>query len=148
MPQTTTAINACDAAIWLDNAAGTLIDISGSSNSINMDFDNELGMLRNFGSRWPIRLECGKDATFALTAVYTEAATEAVNILKNWFFNTPGNRTLKVYLPDKNVGSDVYSGEFRLEKLSIPAESGKADPIMVSATLRPNGAVTLTTNAT
>jgi hypothetical protein len=148
MTQTATAINACDASIWLDNASGTLKDISGSSNTINMDFDNELGALRNFGSRWNIRLECGKDATFALSAVYSTATDEAVDILKNWYFNTPGDRTLKVYLPNKNVGSDVYSGEFRLEKLSIPAESGKAEPIMVTATLRPNGAVSLTTNAT
>ncbi len=148
MAQTTTAINACDASIWLDKSTGVLTDISGSSNSLNMDFDNELGMLRNFGSRWPIRLECGKDATLTLAITYTTGTDEAVSILKEWYFNNPGRRSLKFYLPDKSVGADLYAGEFRLEKLSIPTEAGKADPILVTATLRPDGAVSWAVNAT
>src|SRR5512139_574153 len=148
MTQTTTAVNACDVAIWLDNAAGTQKDISGSTNTASMEFTNQLGAVRTFGTRWMTRLECGKDATFALSVTYTTATDEAIDILKNWYFNNPGNRTLTIYIPDKNVGSDVYECEARLESLDIPVESGSADPILVTATLKPNGEVTLTTNAT
>lgn len=148
MAQTTTAVNACDVKIYLDNAAGTPTDISGSSNTCSMAFTNQLGAVRNFGTRWQIRLECGKDATFNLSAVYSTATDEAIDILKNWYFNTPGNRTLTVYIPDKDVGADVYSCEARLENLNIPVEAGKADPIVVTCALMPNGPVTLVTNAT
>lgn len=148
MTQTTTAVNACDVAIWLDDDAGVPKDISGSSNTASMNFSNQLGAVRNFGTRWQIRLECGKDATFDLSAVYSTAADEAVDILKNWYFNNPGDRTLTIYIPDKNVGSDMYQCEARLQDLKIPVEAASADPIVVTATLLPNGPVTLTTNAT
>ena len=148
MTQTSTAINGCDASIWLDKSTGVLTDISGSSNTYNMDFDNELGALRNFGSRWPIRLECGKDATFTLAITYTTATDEAVSILKEWYFTNPGRRSVRFYLPDKSIGADLYSGEVRLEKLSVPVEAGKADPILVTATLRPDGEFSWAVNAT
>ena len=149
MAQTTTAVNACDAAIWLDNAGGTLKDISGSSNNVDMNFDIDIGEFKSFASKWKARITCGKDAEFTIAAVYSTTTNESLDILKNWFFAAaPGSRTLKVYLPDKNVGSDVYSGEFVLSNLKIPADGSKADFIMVEATLKPDGAVTLTTNAT
>lgn len=149
MSQTTTQISACDVSVWLDNASGTLTDISGSSNSVNLNFDKEIGMLRTFQSRWPVRQECGKDAQFELIVVYSTAADEGSDILKDWFFESdPGVRTLKVYVPDKNVGADVYSAEVRMENLNFPLSSGNADPVQVTARLLPTGAVSLTTNAT
>lgn len=148
MPQTVTAVNACDVSVWLDDDAGVPKNISGSSNTVSMEFTNQLGNVRNFGTRWQIRLECGKDATVNLTAVYSTAADEAWDIIKNWFFNFPGKRTLKIYIPDKNVGSDVYTGEFRLASAPVTVEAGTAEPITVSCQLMPDGPVTLTTNAT
>ena len=91
MAQTTTHVNACDASIWLDNAAGTPIDISGSSNSITMNFSREIGELRTFQVKWPVRLGCGKDAEFTLRVVYSTASDEGMDILKNWYFaDDPG----------------------------------------------------------
>lgn len=149
MPQTTTAQNACDASIWLDNTSGVLTDVSGSSNTINMEFSEQVGNVRNFGTRWQILLTCGLDATFAFTAVYSTAAQEAKAILLDWFFNKPGtNKTLKVYLPDKNVGSDVYTAEVKLITMPITVQASSAEPMQISCTLRPDGAVTWVTNAT
>ncbi len=149
MPQTTTAVNACDASIWLDNTSGVLTDVSGSSNTINMEFTEQVGNVRNFGTRWQIRLTCGLDATFGFTAVYSTAAGEARDILLDWFFNKPGqNKTLKVYLPDKNVGSDVYSAEVKLVSMPIGVEAGSAEPMTISCQLLPDGPVTWVTNAT
>lgn len=149
MAQTTTAVNACDAGIWLDN--GTLIPtgIGGSANNVDMNFDQEIGEFRTFGSRWPGRLECGKDANFTLNIVYSSAADEAFDILKTWFFaSSPGNRTLSVYIPDKNVGSDHFQAECKIEGLSWTAGSDEAGPIMVTANLLPDGEVALSTLAT
>lgn len=149
MAQTTTYVNACDASVWLDTAAGTLTDISGSSNNIVMEFVQVIGELSTYQQKWPVRLSCRKDATFTLTAVYSTAANEAVDILNNWFHaSTPGLRTLTVYVPDKNVGSDKYSGEVVLESLSIPVTADEASPIPVTAVLRPSGAWTYTASAT
>ena len=149
MAETTTPINACDVSVWLDNAAGTLKDISGSANSVNMEFESNIGELRVFVTRWPVRLQCGKDATFTLIVVYSTAADEGMDILKNWFFGTAtGARSFHVYIPDKNVGSDHYYGEVVLENLSWPVNAGEAQPIPVTATLKPSGTFYLTTATT
>jgi hypothetical protein len=149
MPQTTTAFGACDMSIWLDNSAGVLVDISGSSSTLGVDFQNLLGMFRTFGSRWPVRMECPKDASFSFTAVYSSAAAEAAQCLLGWFFIIPsGRRTFTFYAPAKNVGADKYSCEVRLSDLSWTGDPGKADPIIITAKLAPDGAVTRVTNAT
>jgi len=149
MTQTTTYVNACDASVWLDNSAGTITDISGSSNNVTMEFIQVIGELSTYQQKWPVRLSCRKDATFTLNAVYSTTADEAVDILNDWFFATsPGLKTFTVYVPTKNVGSDKYSGEVVLESLSIPVSADEASPIPVTAVLRPSGAWTRTVNAT
>ena len=149
MAQTTTHVNACDASIWLDNAAGTPTDISGSSNSITMAFTREIGELRTFQVKWPVRLGCGKDADFALRVVYSTATDEGMDILKNWFFaSDPGSRSLHVYIPDKNVGSDHYYGEVTIASFNFNADPTEPGPIPVEASLLPDGPWTLTTAAT
>lgn len=141
MAQTTTEINACDVSIWLDNAAGTLKDISGSSNQVSITLTLTSGATRTFASKWPRRKVCPKDAKIALSIVYSTTTDEGFDILKNWFFaSDPGARTLKIYLPDKNVGSDTFSGEFVIDgDISIPLQAGTADPIVVSCTLAVSG---------
>jgi hypothetical protein len=142
-------VNGCDAGIWIDSAAGTPTDISGSSNEYTLDFSMNVGELRNFQSRWPRRLMCGKDAKFAVVVTYTTAADEALDLLRDWFFQSdPAPRTLTFYVPDKNVGSDKYSGEAVLESLSIPVKSGDGAPIAVSASFLPDGAWTHSNVAT
>jgi len=149
MAQTTTHVNACDASVWLDNLAGTPVDISGSSNSINMAFTREVGELRTFQVKWPVRLGCGKDATFTLRAVYSTATDEAMDVLKNWYFaDDPGSRSLSVYIPDKNVGSDYYYGEVTIASFNFNADPTEPGPIAVEAELLPDGAWALTTAST
>lgn len=149
MALTTTAVNGCDAGIYLDDSAGTPVDIGGSTNGITLNFTQNVAELRAYGSKWPTRLSCGKDATVNLVVIYSETADEGLDILKDWFFaSSPGSRTLTIYLPDKNVGSDKYSGEFVIQDFSIPSTAGEAAPIAVAATLLCNGEVTMVTNAT
>ena len=149
MAETTTAITACDIRIWLDNAAGVQKDISGSSNQISANFDLELGAFRVFGGRWMKRLEGGKDASFALQIVYTTAADEGYDLLKQWYFAaSPGDRTLTLYVPDKDVGSDVYECEAKIDNFAFPLNAGSAEPVIVTLNLLPNGEVTHSTSAT
>lgn len=149
MDQTTTHVNACDVAVWLDNAAGTPKDISGSSNKVAMSFTREIGELRTFQVKWPVRLGCGKDAEFTLTAVYSTATDEAFDILKNWWFaGDPGLRSFHVYIPDKNVGSDHYYGEVTIGDLTWDADPTEPGPIAVEAKLLPSGEFHLSTAAT
>jgi hypothetical protein len=150
MAQTSTAITACDVGFWLDNAAGALTDVGGSTNKVTVNLNKEtLGMLRTFGSRFPTRYECGKDTIIDFNVVYSTSATEAFQILKNWWNeDDPGARTVKVYMPKKNVGADVYSGEFRLQNLPLPSEAGSSSPVMVSGQLLITGALTISTATT
>lgn len=142
MAMTTTSQNACDASIWLRDSGGTDRDISGSSNSVGFEFTLNLGDVNAFQNRWPKRLDCGKDATISLEVMYTETANEGWDVLKDWYFATaPGARLFTAYIPDKNVGSDMFSGDMRIESLSFTLTAGEADPILVSATLRSDGEV-------
>jgi hypothetical protein len=150
MAQTTTAINACDVSVWLDNAAGVLTDISGSSNKLDMNFDHEIGEYRAFQGKWPGRLCCGKDAAFTLDVIYSSTATEGLALLRDWYFTAGAacKRTMHVYIPTKNVGADYYAMEVVLKNLKFAADRGVPGPIMVSAQLLPSGDVTLSTVAT
>jgi len=146
---TTTAQNFCDASIWLDDATGTQRNISGSSNTVGLDLNMNLGEVFAFGTVWPTRLECGKDATINLDVLYTLTANEGKDILLAWFFaNSPGKRTFTLYAPNKNVGSDMFACEARLESLTFSGEAGSADPVMVSAVLKPDGAMSHTDTTT
>lgn len=149
MAQTTTKVNACDVSVWLDNAAGTLNDISGSSNGIDMTFTRELGELRTYQSKWPVRMGCGKDVEITLRAIYSTASDEAADILRNWFFaSTPGSRSFHIYIPDKNVGSDHYYGEVTLGDMSFSPDPTEPGPILIEATLMADGEFSYTTATT
>lgn len=144
MAATTTAINACDAVIQLDDDLGALQDISGSSNNAELGFTQEVGEYQVFGGGWVKRLACARDATLSLSLVYTTATDEAMDVLKDWFFSNPGTkRTCQIDVPDSTSGNDRYSGEFYLVSLDIPLDVEEAGPIMCSAELAPDGGVTL-----
>ncbi len=141
MAQTTTNITACDAVMKLETQPeGTLLDISGSMNSVTMRFLQPTGQLRTFGSRFYVRGQCGQDAELSARAVYSEDDSEAINILRDWYFNHPGTlRKFQVFLPDASAGSDKYEFSTLLVDLEIPAESGNADPVLCAFTLSPSG---------
>lgn len=149
MAQSTTVFSACDVAIWLDDVNGTPRDISGSSNSVTLNFDHEIGQYTAFGGRWPNRLECGKDASFDIVILYSLTANEGADIIIDWFFTTiPGLRTASFYFPDKDVGSDHFQAEVLIEHWDVTGGAGSGDPVEINAHLVPSGAVTHTTAST
>lgn len=152
MPETSTAINACDVSIHLEDGTGTgtLHDISGSSNSASLSFSQEIADYRVFGTRWKKRMVCAKDATLSLNVVYTTAQNEGLDLLRDWFFGANSNvaRTVRIMVPNDEIGGDDYQGEFLISSMDIPLEADEAGPIMVSAELMPMGEVLYGTIAT
>lgn len=145
MVQTTTQINACDAVLKLDGPASTLVDISGSSNAVDMELTNEIGEARTFGNKYMLRMECGKDASITLKVIYSTSATEAMAILKAWYFTVFGRKTFTIAIPNASPGSDLYTFEVYLESLSWTSDPAEAGPTIVEASLKPSGTFTLAT---
>jgi len=149
MAATTTARNACDVSVWLDDATGVQRDISGSANSVDFNFTQEIGEFVVFGDHWTHRLCCGKDGNFSLNVVYTTTVNEGWDVVKNWLFGTEcERRTFTVYIPNKNVGSDMFQAEVIWDNITWTTDRGDAGPIMVTVSLPADGEVTHTTAAT
>lgn len=144
MAETTTAINACDAQIYLDNASGTPVEISGSSNSAELGRTRDTSEYTVFGTQWKKRTQCKKDGTLNINVVYTTAASEAMDLFNQWF-DAGGRRTVIIDVPNSNIGSDRYYGEFLLTNLPMPFVSDEAGPVMVAAELLPDGPIHRTT---
>lgn len=144
MAASTTIFNGCDCVILLDNSSGTPVDISGSSNNVEYDFQNEVGEFKPFGTDWKSRITCGKDATIKLRIVASTAAAEAMRNVLDWFFNTDGQKTLTVDFPSSASGGVRLSGECVLESFNIPLAADDANPVMIDVNLLPSGAITPT----
>lgn len=146
MAQTTTAASAIGVSVWLDNAGGTPTDISGSAASLRPSLELEQGMYRARASAWPKHLDGGKNASVTINVVFSTTADEGWDILKDWFHaSSPGARTLTWYEPSKTAGADCYSGEFRLERMSWDDSAGAGGPVVATADLVPDGAVSHST---
>jgi len=140
MAQTTSAKNALDCQVKLANASAVLKDISGSAASIEPTLAHELGMARTGDSKWPLRLDGGKDATFTLNVVYSTGGDEGLALLRDWWFaDPPGSRSIEIYVPDENAGSDLYYGKVRIGNLSFPLDYSDPNPIAVTAELAVDG---------
>lgn len=139
---TSTAINACDATVELEDEFGDMVDISGASNEISMEFSRALADFRTFGSSWRKRMACGRDAAFGLKFVYSQDSAEAKRMIQKWFFQYPNaQRELRVYLPNKTDGADTYIAKVLIENFSFTPSADEAGPIMASSDMKPNGAV-------
>jgi hypothetical protein len=149
MPQSTTVVSACNAVIRIDGAAGTLVDVSGSTNQVDVTFTLNIGEAHTFDGDYPIRKVCGKDASATITALYSVTADEAVEIFGTWYHTNDGAaRTVEINVPDSANTSDRYSGEWILSEYNFTLSSSDAGPIMVNATLMPDGAIAKTTITT
>lgn len=144
MPSTTSAKNARDVAIFLDDADGDPVEISGSANSVKFAFTQELGAYRVFQEAWTKRLASGKDASFQIDVVFSTASDEGYALIRDWFYGDASDapRTLQIVVPRDADGSDSYSAEALIAEGSIPMEASDAEPILVSVELLPDGAVT------
>lgn len=146
MAQSTTSVSGCNVVVSLDNAAGTLTDISGSSNQVEMSFTNVAGTYRNAASSNPTRYLIEQDLTISLTILYSTATDEALDILRKWVaagITGSDARSLRVDIPDSTAGSDRYEVEVLATQFDIPASAADAGPILASVALESTGAYTV-----
>lgn len=144
MTTTSTAFTACDSVIKLDNEVNTLVDISGSSSNVDINFDNKIGEFRVFGDEYIQRMQCGKDSSVTIKGIATTAASEIRDLIEDWYFSGNGKRTFQLNMPSEAVGSTRYQVETLLKSFSFSADSSAAEPVMYSIELAPVGQVTRT----
>lgn len=139
MPTTTSAINARDVVVYLDNDVGSLVNISGSANEISIKMGNAIGDFNVFTDKYTYRTEGVQDISVDMTVVFTKVSAEAVDMLRLWK-SQGGNRTIQINVP---VGSgtltDRYQGEVFWESLDIPLKADEAKPIMVKCSMKVSG---------
>lgn len=140
MAQTTSAINACGAVLEVDDILGVPNNISGSSNRANLKLSKAMGQGVTFEGEWNFRLECKKDGSLELLVMYTTDTDEGWELLADWW-EAGGNRTVKVYPAGKINGAKMFSAEYKLQDLDLPIDGTDPNPIMVTATLLPDGAI-------
>lgn len=149
MAETTTAVNACNVAVHLADHTGVLKDISGSANRAELAFSQQIGDYQVFGGGWVKRLTCKKDATASLTIVYTTAADEGFRMLKDWWENYASEaRRVRIMVPDTDVGSDDYDGNWLISSWNVPLDGTQAGPAMVALNLSQTDGITIGTLAT
>lgn len=143
MAQTTSAVNACDVVVQLDDADGTLTDISGSSNQASINLSANTAETYTFSGDFAIKKSCKKAVSISLSVLYTTEDAEGSNILLDWYFNSLNtSRSIQIDVPNSNAGSERYAGEVILESLSVPLTADDAGIIIVSASLSNDGAFT------
>lgn len=141
MAQTTTAVNACNVVLSIDNASGVPVDVSGSSNQAGINMTVTTAETNTFDGQWAIKKACKTAASLSVTATYSVTETEGYNILADWIFNSPTtSRSVTIDIPDSTVGSDRYTGEFVLESLDVPLSADDAGVILAAAALSNDGA--------
>jgi len=142
MPQTVPQLhNACDIQAWMEDIGGNMVNVSGTSNSADLDFNQEIGEFKPFGSRWKLRLECGKDASGSLRVVYSDGVDEASKLVKDWYFNGGGSRKFLFYVPDNSPGSEVFEFKAVLDSMPITLDGTDANPISIDVSFMPDGEV-------
>lgn len=140
MVQTTGQINGCNSKLEIDDDGGTPIDVSGSANSITIDFTNQVGEGFTFDGRFPLRAECKEDASLSGTIFWTSPTDEARDILDLWRASK-GLRTVIFSPQGGNPGDVQYRGEYFLTSLSFTTEASSADPVTVDFECMPSGEV-------
>ncbi|MDD5000877.1 MAG: hypothetical protein PHO55_07830 [Thiomonas arsenitoxydans] len=143
MAATTTCANALNCRVYLDTGAGVLTDISGSSASVEMSPSSQIGDFRVFLSRWRLRQVGGSDITFVLNTVYTTAADEGYDIIRDWYWgpNWQVARTVQFDIPKNLANSERITCEVHLAEIPMTLDPDDPGPIMVTATLMPTGDV-------
>ena len=139
MAQTTTAVNACNAVIKIDNAAGTATDISGEANQVVIRFRNRYNQWKHYDSDHQTRLLIGQEIQLSLTVLYSTTSDEGLDILRDWCTGTltgTDARTVTVYVPDDSEGSDYYEAEMVPINWSKGLGAEAAEPINVTVTFR------------
>lgn len=147
MAQTTTAISSNQSVIKVDNASGSLTDISGTTTTVTIEPDREAKETFTFGDENAITTVGKTTTTIAVEIVYSSTTTEGSYLIESWFYGTAavskGSRSIQIDIPDSNTGSRRFTGEVKLSKPpTIELDASKAEPLILQAEFMGDGPIT------
>lgn len=150
MAQTTTQISSNQSILNLDNASGSLVDISGTTTKIQIEPERDSKETYTIDSETAI-VTVGK-SKFKITCeiIYSSATAEAKTLLNSWYYGAAAvsraSRTIRIDIPDSASGSDRYTGEVKLSKPpSMEIDASKAEPLIMKIEFMNDGPISWTT---
>lgn len=147
---TSTQISSNQSVIKVDNASGTLVDISGVTTKVSISPERDAKETYVFDSENAIVTVGKSKVTVAIEIVYSSSTAEGKQLLNSWYYGsttvTKASRTLEIYIPDTATGSDKYTGEVKLSAPpNIELDASEAAPLILKAEFMNDGAWTWTT---
>lgn len=130
----------------LDNAAGSLVDLSGDVISVTLTYNVKRGSYTTVDSKTPNRtLDVPYD--WQITAEYVKSKDDATGMythLNAWLTGTDNLRSVEVFNDDESAGSFKWSGEVAFGSPGNPVtkRGGSGDPETASVTLVGDGNLT------
>lgn len=118
-----------DAVVSLDNAVGSLTDISNYCTTATVDMSASIGVFYTFGSQSANKSEGKRDFKAALGVRPAEDSTGASRILNAWAVATPkmGTRSLRIDTPDATSGSCRIDAEAYLSAWQLINQDAAGD---------------------
>lgn len=150
MAQTTTQISSNSWVIKIDNASGSLTDISGVDTKATIEPDRESKETFTAEGENAIVTVGKSTVKIAIEIVYSSATAEGKQLLNLWYYGTSAvskaSRTIQLDVPDSATGSDRYTGEVKLSKPpSFELDASKAEPLILKAEFMNDGLITWST---
>jgi hypothetical protein len=130
--------------VYLDNAGGTLTDVSGQGATCALSAENAVGSYFVLNSRYQKTLDGGVSWSADLEII-AETGTNGYSLIRDWFLSaTGGARTFRFDQPDSTTGSQRYEGEVRLASVNglLSAQAGAGEPVRLSVRLVGDGPLT------
>lgn len=148
MPASTTIASGHKSDVRVDNAGGTLTNVSGSTNQWSATMTNTNGKFFTFADSWQRVTDGGKSVSLNITALYSPTTDEGADLFLTWYATDPsGVRTVQIDYADAS-GAKRLTGEFAIDSATSGATAGQGGPAQVQATLASHGAPTITTTTT
>lgn len=148
MATSTTMLYGTDCVIEAENGTD-VIDLSGSSNTCNINLDIIIGEAAVFNDKWPQRVMTAKNCTIDLAAWYSSASDEARDYFQEWWDeDAPEPREFSFYIPRKEAGAQVLNGNFVFNGLKLGVKTAETQPIPITTQLLNAGEITMTAYST
>lgn len=135
--------------MYLDNAGGTLTDISANETSFTLNVTNATATYGVLNTVWQKAVD-GIRSWSVDCELIMETGTNGYSLLRDWIMATsPGARTVRLDQPDSLSGSQRYEGEVRIQNANslVNANAMGSDPVKVTFTLVGDGTLTASTIA-
>jgi len=138
MAKTSTPVYKQQAVTSIDNASGTLTDITSTNSTITVALQRQSSETYVFGDDTAIQGIGKSTGTVSGTIVYSTNAAEARAMYNEWYFTSEGAaRTVTIDVPDSASGSDRYSGELVLNSFTpVDGDAGSGELMMMQVEMK------------